>query len=162
MSWGDLLEAIKRFRVEVYERLKKIEDRLDKIEKSKDVSGLIELSWRISNLLVMAQRLFILTRSEKILFYEFERDLRIFLEESKKLIDDFRNLTGSVDWKLIRDPTSTIISAAHRIGLPFPTIANLVVKTLGKDSVNVVDEEVVRELYGASAAAWWKKTVDKL
>ena len=162
LDWDELLEAIKRFRFEVFDRLEKIEKRIDRLEKLRHPSGLLRLNWRIANAVASAQKLEILARNQKVMFFEFEGDFKNFLSDLKKLIDDLRDVMGSVDWDLIQGHTAIMLSAAHRVGLPFATVGSLLISTLGEDSVHAVSEESIQEFYGASALMWWRQNVKKI
>ncbi|RLF99956.1 MAG: hypothetical protein DRN47_02525 [Candidatus Wolframiiraptor sp.] len=162
LDWDELLEAIKRFRSEVFERLEKIEKRIDSLEGIQHPSGLLRLNWRLANVVASAQKLEILARNQKIMFFEFEEDFKNFLSDLKKLIDDLRDVMGSVDWELIQGHTTIMLSAAHRAGLPFTTVGTLLIDALGDDSVRAVSEKSIQEFYGASALAWWRENAQRM
>jgi len=141
------------------ERVENLEKRLNRLEKALDPISLIELSWRMATFTASTYKLLSLAKSEKLMFLEFEEDLREFLRELAKLLESFRKTIGTVDWKLIQESTYVMLSAAKEMGIPFTAIANVSVDFLGDDAAKIFKKEDVQKLYGEGDFEKWKKMI---
>lgn len=144
---------------ELSERVERIEKRLSSLEKAFDPLSLVELSWRIAVFTASAHKLLNLAKSEKFMFLEFEEDLRDFLHELGKLLEAFKKTVGTVDWELVQESTSIMLSATKKMGIPFTTIANTSMDFLGGDAARIFKKEDVQRLYGEGDFEKWRKMI---
>ena len=157
MSSQNLVEELKKIRVELLNRVEELEKRVERLEEYLTKVSSIELNWRISMVMAAAQRLAEAAERGNVVFFEFEEDLRKFLLQLKKLVEDLRYASLPVEWKLLHETTSIMLSTARKAGLPFRTVANLSVEIFGDEAENLFDEEEVKKLYGLSELELWKK-----
>ncbi|MCD6235823.1 MAG: hypothetical protein J7J94_02360 [Thaumarchaeota archaeon] len=152
-----MVEELRKIRVELLNRVEELERRVERLEEYLTKVSSIELNWRISMVMASAQRLAEAAERSNLVFFEFEEDLRKFLLQLKKLVEDLRYASLPVEWRLLHETTSIMLSTIRKAGLPFRTVANLSVEIFGDEAENLFDEEEVKKLYGLSELELWKK-----
>mgnify|MGYP000212137930 CR=1 FL=1 len=156
-----LLEVIEALRNEVIKRLDEMERKLGERISKKELAKFLELHYNLITAVALGYYLQILAKSPNPTLYEFEEGLMKLLRIWKKVIDQNRELFGVVDWSIIQDGSSIILNAARSIGLPFGTVAGLVVEVMGADAEKFLSETSITEIYGTINLTRWRRLINK-
>jgi len=156
-----LLEVVESLRDEIIRRLDDHEERLKESISKEELARFMELQYHLTAAVVLGYYLEILAGSQKPMIYEFEENLRRLLRTWKKVIEQNKRLFGVVNWPLIQDGSSLILSAARNIGLPFGTVASLVVEVMGADAENFLSEAAIAEVYGSVNLVQWRRLMNR-
>jgi len=77
------------------------------------------------------------------------------------VIEKNRKLFGVVNWPLIQDGSSIILNAARSIGLPFGTVAGLVIEVMEDDAEKFLSETSIAEIYGTVNLTQWRRLINR-
>ena len=156
-----LLEAVEALREEVIRRLDELEEKLGERISKEELARFMELQYHLTTAVALGYYLQILAKSPNPTIYEFEENLRKLLRIWKKVIDENRKLFGVVDWSIIQDGSSLILTATRSIGLPFGTVAGLVVEVMEADAEKFLSEASIAEIYGTINLTQWRRLINK-
>jgi len=156
-----LLEVVETLRDEVIKRLDEQEDRLKERVSKEDLATFMELQYHLTTAVVLGYYLQTLAKSSGPTIYEFEGHLRKLLKIWKKVIDGNRKLFGVANWPIIQEGSSLILNAAREIGLPFGTVAGLVVEVMGADAEKFLSEASIAEIYGTVNLTKWRRLMNR-
>ena len=156
-----LLEVVETLRDEVIRRLDDHEGKLRKSISKEELASFMELQYDLTTAVVLGYYLQILTKSPSLTIYEFEEGLRRLLRVWKRVIEKNRKLFGVVNWPLIQDGSSIILNAARSIGLPFGTVAGLVIEVMEDDAEKFLSEASIAEIYGAVNLTQWRRLINR-
>ncbi|HDJ67043.1 MAG TPA: hypothetical protein ENF33_04980 [Nitrososphaeria archaeon] len=156
-----LLEAVEALREEVIRRLDELEEKLGERISKEELARFMELQYHLTTAVALGYYLQILAKSPNPTIYEFEESLRKLLRIWKKVIDENRKLFGVVDWSIIQDGSSLILTATRSIGLPFGTVAGLVVEVMEADAEKFLSEASIAEIYGTINLTQWRRLINK-
>ena len=156
-----LLEVVETLRDEVIRRLDDHEGRLRKSISKEELASFMELQYDLTTAVVLGYYLQISTKSPNSTIYEFEENLRKLLRVWKRVIEKNRKLFGVVNWPLIQDGSSMILSATRTMGLPFGTVAGHVVEVMGADAEKFLSEASIAETYGTVNLTKWRRLMNR-
>ena len=156
-----LLEVVENLRDEVIRRLDDHEERLKNNITKEDLASFMELQYDLTTAVVLGYYLQTLTKSPNSTIYEFEECLRKLLRVWKRVIEKNRKLFGVVNWPPIQDGSSLILIAAREIGLPFGTVAGLVVEVMEDDAEKFLSEASIAEVYGTVNLTKWRRLMNR-
>jgi len=156
-----LLEVVETLRDEVIKRLDEQEGRLKERVGKEDLATFMELQYHLTTAVVLGYYLQILAKSSGSTIYEFEGHLRKLLKIWKKVIDRNRKLFGVANWPIIQEGSSLILNAAREIGLPFGTVAGLVVEVMEDDAEKFLSETSIAETYGTVNLTKWRRLMNR-
>jgi len=134
---------------------------LGRVLARRKLASFMELQYDLTTAVVLGYYLQISTKSPNSTIYEFEENLRKLLRVWKRVIEKNRKLFGVVNWPLIQDGSSIILNAARSIGLPFGTVAGLVVEVMGDDAEKFLSEASIAEIYGAVNLTQWRRLINR-
>ncbi|RLG01140.1 MAG: hypothetical protein DRN49_01915 [Thaumarchaeota archaeon] len=156
-----LLEVVEALRNEIIKKLDELERRLGERISRKELAKFLELQYHLTTAVALGYYLQILAKGQNSALYEFEEGLMKLLRIWKKVIDENRELFGVVDWSIVQDGSSIILNAARSIGLPFGTVAGLVVEVMGPDAENFLSETSIVEIYGTINLTRWRRMINR-
>jgi len=156
-----LLEVVEALRNEVIKRFNEMERGLEERASKKELAKLLELNYNLTVAVALGYYLQILAKNPNPTLYEFEKELTELLRIWKKVLDQSRELFGVVDWSIIQDGSSAILKAARSIGLPFGTVAGLVMEVMEADAEKFLSEASIAEIYGTINLTRWRRLINK-
>jgi len=156
-----LLELVENLKDEIIRRLDDHEGRLRNSISKEDLAGFMELQYDLTTAVVLGYYLQTLTKSPNSTIYEFEECLRKLLRVWKRVIEKNRKLFGVVNWPPIQDGSSLILNASREIGLPFGTVAGLVVEVMEDDAEKFLSEASIAEIYGTVNLTKWRRLMNR-
>lgn len=156
-----LLEVIDALRDEILKKLDELERRLGERISREELAKFLELQYHLTTAVALGYYLQILAKGPNPPLYEFEERLMKLLRIWKKVIDGNRELFGVVDWSIIQNGSSIILNAARSIGLPFGTVAGLVIEVIGADAEKFLSEASIAEIYGTINLTRWRRMINK-
>ena len=156
-----LLEVVESLRDEIVKRLDDHEGRLRSSIGKEELASFMELQYHLTTAVVLGYYLQILAKNSGSTIYEFEGHLRKLLKIWKKVIDENRKLFGVANWPIIQEGSSLILGAAREIGLPFGTVAGLVVEVMEDDAEKFLSEASIAEIYGTVNLTKWRRLMNR-
>jgi len=156
-----LLEVVESLRDEIVKKLDDHEGRLRSSVSKEELASFMELQYDLTTAVVLGYYLLTLTKTPNSTIYEFEEGLRKLLRVWKRVIEKNRKLFGVVNWPLIQDGSSMILSATRTMGLPFGTVAGLVVEVMEDDAEKFLSEASIAEIYGRVNLTQWKRLINR-